>query len=39
MDWLSDAIPLILLGLVQMCLAFGIGLYLLRSVRGKDGGR
>lgn len=37
MEWLSDAIPLIFIGVVQIFMAFGIGLYMLRRERGRDG--
>lgn len=34
MDWLADTAPLLMLALVQLVLAFGLGAYLLR----KNGG-
>lgn len=33
MDWFTDLIPLLLLGVLQMVLAFAIGAYLLRTRR------
>lgn len=33
MDWLPDVIPLLLLGILQLALAFSIGAYLLRTRR------
>lgn len=33
MNWFTDALPLLLLGILQMALAFAIGTYLLRTRR------
>lgn len=33
MDWLTDAMPLLVLGVLQMVLAFAIGARLLRTSR------
>lgn len=35
MGWLSDAMLLIAVGVLQMLLAFGVGFYLLRRLREK----
>lgn len=33
MDWLTDVLPLLLLGVLQLAIAFGSGTYLLRTRR------
>ncbi len=37
MDWFTDVIPLLLIGILQMALAFVIGAYLLRTKRERGG--
>lgn len=35
MDWLAESVPLLVLGILQMLLAFTIGARMLRSRQGK----
>lgn len=35
MDWLTEVIPFLVLGILQMLLAFAIGSHMLRNRRGK----